>query len=251
MPPINGNKIVEEIRRERNLPGSYGMIRNSKTGEGIEFIGDAAPEGVQQSAFVPSQRGWIPPQQTSPEPTDTAVNDIYAQEQNANSGGGMMSQPSAGSSGMAVDSGSEPMLPDDMSMDEIYEAQKDYINDSSKFKSYLDKTGLSMDELLQNLDPEVSYDDVKLFMNPENISSTDDVIRAGIAQDAILDAGDFDAEKFFQTGELVPCEGGCQERRQMQKAQAREHDDKMAINDAQPMAMPDDEFEKRYAAMLV
>ena len=242
MPPVDGNAIVAANRKRQAQPGSYGMIRNSQTGQGIEVFGDKGID-ANQSAFAPQ------PQPDFGIPADIGkpnfANAIYDQEEYEGGRDMVTDQALAsnsGGSGQSTSMGQEPM-----SQDDLYEAQKEYMTNSGKLKGYLDKTGMSMDELLQDLDPEVTNDDVKLFMNSENITNADESMRAGMAADAIFDAGGFDAEKFYTTGELEQCGSECQERRQMNKAQAAEYEDAAIKRNEQPMEMSDKEFQKRYA----
>ena len=241
MPVIDGNAIIAENRKRNSQPGSYGLIRDSLTGEKLaEVFGNEAAE-ANASSFAPRGMGRMM-QRGAPSP-DIIMQNRQAQDQN-------MTAPQMLQSQAMPVQGESPIQGNDMSEDDLYEIQKEYMSNADKIKKYLSDTGMSMDEIMQDMNPDVSNDDVRLAMDPTNISNEDDAMRAGLALDALLDSGGFDAEKFYSEGILEQCGAQCQEDRQMGEAQAREYENDMIRNGDQPMIMDDAEFERRYAGLL-
>lgn len=233
--PIDGNVLIEQIRAEQAKPGSYGMIKNSETGEGIEITGKKGISQMQ-SAFTPtvSQANFGIPANIPTESKEAQK--IYDQEEYEGGREMIMEQTGMGPG--------DPYNYEPMEDEELQSRKQEYLMDAGNISNYMEKMGQNINDVYNGLDEEVSKADMDLFKDARNIKTEDDAIRLGELNDMWMDMNGIDAEKYYQEGVLEECGADCQERRQMNKAQSDEYEESMILEGDQPMAMSDEEYNK-------
>lgn len=240
--PIDGNAIIKNIRDQRAIQdankSSFGSITNSKTGEGIKVTGT---KGIpqNQSAFVQNKpQKYEIPTNLSTLPDDEA---IYAEEEYH--GGEGSYEPSY--------TPTQDERYSEMDEQELSANREEYLYDAGNFSNWMEDHGQNLEDVYNGFGKDVSKKDMDLFKDARNIKTESDAIRLGELNDMWLDMNGIDAEKYYQEGILEECGGACQERRQMGNAQAAEREESMIRDGDQPMAMSDEEFNKRYANLSI
>ena len=234
MPPINGNKILQEIVDKRNsIPDNSGFVRNNMTGESY-FIKGSDENGTQQSAFAPQTPIAVKALHNIPPNQENYMGeskDIYTGEDN-NGGVGY---------GKITNMGGGTEHYED-SMEDKHEEIAGAMNDAKIINDYFKSTGTSMDDYYNDIDPKIKDEWIKLAMNPDTIKNREGFENASVAIEGLLDALGVDHEKFYNDGVLEECGSECQERRQLQKMQGQ----KMSENDNSVLRMNDDDFNQKY-----
>lgn len=224
--PIDGNAIVDQNRARNAQPGGYGRIENNTTGEVVEAYSD--PMQVQTQA--PTEEPYAAPAED-----EMIQNPNYDEQVEAY----------------------EEMIRDGVPAESIQEPQEYYTPEEYQaIQEDISDIGL-MGEDMGEMTPEDKEGFVKEWMprlrllegffkengqeerlaqlgfgnideELDKISSYQQMDEMGLVADIILDELQFDPVPFYQEGILQECGAECQERQQMERAQAAEYEQSVA-----------------------
>ena len=242
-PPIDGNAVIRDIQNRKNsiAPGE-GRISDGRTGQILVSSFGNEPGVAQQVQPEPSpyERG-----QMQDEAYDQMDQDMIYDQEEYDGGRDMVTQEAMTYDGSAGEGAEDPSY--DRSGDDDYEEQRMKImTQMGAVSNFMEKSGLSMDDVFNNLNPNTPKEDIDMLFNGKNMKSDEDAYGASMALEDILDAIGADHERFFDTGEVVECGPECQERRALKAAEMNKPP---VNNDGTMMEMGDSEFNQKFAML--
>ena len=221
--PIDGNRIVNDIQKQRARDKGTGFIHNRATGETVRRRSEPQVE------TTPTPQIQIPKDDTPQYRDNTAeMND----QMEADEGYANYAQAYEYETGRVptyeeyqdYQDSAEPQ--EQMDEQQVSDAARDYLNDMGKLSDYMEQYDIPFDRLIEQLpedmDETISTEDIlEMLKDPRKMRTSNDVTLVGTAIDYAVDILDLDDESFFSGGEVKPCEEECKERRARQ-AQERE-----------------------------
>jgi len=229
MPPINGNAIIAQNRRQRAAtPQGYGEFTDSNSGKVL------ASAFSEPTSSLPPRMPQPKPQQPSRQQMQSDAYDdierdaIYASEESGGS-----SIVGLNKYGAPVDKdGNTPM--EHMSPNEVEDSRREYAESLGRYSNFAEENNIDMNEMFNRFSEEYSEEDIAMFKDARKINNFNDAVKVGMMNDEMADIMNLDTDKYFgEEGIMELCGEECQEKRK---------------NNSQReiMSMNDDEFEKNF-----
>jgi len=236
--PIDGNAVLRDFQQRRDsIPKGYGEFTRPKDGQTI-LSAFTPPKNSTQEDIAWGEEAMGQQDLTRTRDEEIA-NEIYDQEE-YDGGREMVTDeymsPDGGSGNTNSYQNNEDPDADRTGVKEYEDRRMDTMTKMGSISNFMEKTGMSMDDIFNDIDPNIPKEDIEMLLDGRNMKTDKDAYGADMAMEGILDAIGADHEIFFKSGEVVECGAECQERRAMHEIQGQE--------------ISDDQFEKKYSGVL-
>lgn len=230
---IDGNEVIRQMKQEKaqyNGQG-YGSVIDNATGKILAEVN--GEPGVHQppSAFIQNQPvNYGIPKDLPAVPDDEA---IYKREEYE--GGGGSYGPTFSPQELSQDENYS-----DLNSEELEEARTEHLYDAGNISNYMEKMGMSSEDVFNMMPEEFSKKDLDMFFDARKVNNQSDSMKIDDITSMFLDKNNLDHKIFYETGKMVECGGECLDRQEGYRNQAQEYEDSMLKDGDFPMSWSDE-----------